>query len=344
MFLSAKALPAHLILLVSCPLVLAAVGCSDKRRVVDSVEAGETAGSAAGSAAGRAGGHAGASGAAGAGRSQADAPAGSPNVMAAADSGDSASEDNLPAADASTEGNYGWVKFEHTPFGEGRTPNSELRRQIKLTMLGETTMTGNAYVMRQSLVTPYVDVAFVISNSNPDLRCFVKAESVLWKTADGTVIPGDEHQMTYISGSVGNSNDSPTTTCLGPGEKGYFLEIQATQDGMDSLFETLAEIELTISYSSSSFERPGYRVLPTTWQGSKDKLTVTFKNMGVQPAPIELRQGEFILTDGEGLPLTWGFLDVETGLIALGSGEKLVMTSDIYYDGKASNMLVSFGY
>jgi hypothetical protein len=343
MFMSANTLRLLLMLLSSCWVGLGLLGCAEKRKIVDAIEpvGAEAAGRAAGADAASVRASAGVSGAAGTSANESEAAA---EPAAPAADGGQASPANEPPEVGSAEESYGWVKFEHAPFGEGKTPNSDLRRQIQLTMHAETTMSGHAYVMRSSLTTPYVDVAFVISNSNPGLRCFVKAESIAWKAADGTLIPGDEHQMTYISGSVANSNDSPTTTCLGPSEKGYFLEIQATQEGMGSLFDRLAEIELTLSVSPSSFERPGYRVLPTAWQGSKNKLMVTFKNMGIQPAPLELGQGEFILTDGDGQPLTWGFLDVDTGLSALGSGEKLVLTSDIYYDGKSSNMLVSFGY
>jgi hypothetical protein len=314
--------------------VLAANGCTEERRVVDAEPMEEAAGAAA---VGRSPAKSGGAGASG---SQAFAAAGS------SEQSDTASDEPEAAKSVTPEKeNYGWVKFERTPFGEGRTPNTQLRRQIKVTMVGDTTMLGKGYVMRSSATTSYVDVALAISNSNPELRCFVKAESVTWKTASGDVIElGDESQSTYLSGSVGDSSDSPTTTCLGPGEKGYFLEIQSTPPGMKSLFDSLAEVELTLAVSASSFVRPKYRVLPISWQGTTDELAVTFENMGMASAPIELAQGQFILTDGDGLPLTWGFLDIETALTQLGFGQRLVLKSDVYYDGKASNMLVSFGY
>jgi hypothetical protein len=336
--MSAKSIRYLLFSLIQCWLVIAASGCSEKPKVVDAEPIEDAAGSVA---MGRAKNPAGAAAGAGSGG---NAGSGEVATSAAASGEESSEVSDVPTAEAETEHDYGWVKFEHTPFGEGKTPNADLRRQVKVTMLGETAMDGKAYVMRSSSTTSYVDVALAISNSNPDLRCFVKAESVVWKTADGAVIPGDDHALTYLSGSVGNSSDSPTTTCLGPGEKGYLLEIQGTQSGMDSLFDTLAEVELTLTASGSSFERPKYRVLATSWEGSKDKLEVTFKNLGIASAPIELGQGEYILTDADGKPLSWGFLDAHTGLTALGPGEKLVLTSDIYYDGKASNLLVSFGY
>jgi len=312
--------------------VVGAIGCTEERRIVDAEPIEDAAGAAA---AGR-----GAAKSGSAGASAAFAAAGS------SEQSDTASDEADAAESAAPEEeNYGWVKFERTPFGEGRTPNAQLRRQIKVTMVGDTTMLGKGYVMRSSATTSYVDVALAISNSDPELRCFVKAEAVTWKTASGEVIElGDESQSTYLSGSVGDSDSSPTTTCLGPGEKGYFLEIQSTPPGMKSLFDSLAEVELTLAVSASRFERPKYRVLPISWQGTTDELAVTFENMGMASAPIELAQGQFILTDGDGLPLTWGFLDIQTGLTQLGFGQTLLLKSDVYYDGKASNMLVSFGY
>jgi hypothetical protein len=85
-------------------------------------------------------------------------------------------------------------------------------------------------------------------------------------------------------------------------------------------------------------------VLPTSWKGSIEQVEITFKNMGSAAAPIEIGQGEYILTDESGLPLAWGFLDIVTGLTKLGGGESVKATADIFYDGKASNMLVAFGY
>jgi hypothetical protein len=342
MFRSAKLFRMQSSLLIVGCLLVAAIGCSDKPKVVDAEAAEGAAGGAAGVGGTRAGnaGSKSAAAVAGKGGSRATVPAAD-----VAGSGDETQTTGAEEAVDSAEENYGWEKFERTPFGEGKTPNSELRRQLKVTIIGDdTTMTGRGYVMRSSLGASYVDVALAITNSNADLLCFIKAESVVWKTADGKVIAGDGHALTYLSGSVGDSDGSPTTTCLGPGEKGYFLEIQSAEPGMDSLFDTLAEVELMLSSSESSFERPEYRVLPLRWKGSTNELEVTFKNLGTASAPIELAQGEYILTDADGLPLTWGFLDVDTGLELLGPGELLVLKSDIYYDGKASNMLVSFGY
>jgi hypothetical protein len=341
MFMSVKASRVLSRLLIAWCLSVAAVGCTEKRRIVDAETDGGVAGSApTASMRAGSGGSESAAAVAGKGGSLATVSA----DAAGSDEEAQADEDEAPVP--SPEENYGWVKFEHTPFGEGKTPNTQLRHSLKVTIVGdESTMTGKGYVMRSSPTTSYVDVAIAITNRNPELRCFVRSESVVWKNADGSEIAGDGHEtMTYLSGSVGDSNDSPTTTCLGPGEKGYFLEIQSTQPGMESLFDSLAEVELMLSSSTSSFERPKYRVLPTRWQGSKNQLEVTFKNMGLASAPIERAQGEFILTDADGLPLTWGFLGVETGLTLLAAGSSLVLKSDVYFDGKASNMLVSFGY
>lgn len=252
---------------------------------------------------------------------------------------------NAEVAAASDDGlNYGWVNFENAPFGQGKTPNAQLRRPLEVTILGEETMVGKGYVMRSSLTTAYADVAITITNSSPETRCFIKAQDVIWRTADGDEIPGDSHAMTYLSGSVANANGTPTTTCLAPGERGYFLEVQAAEKGQPSLFDVLAEVELTLSSSTSRFERPQYRVLPIKWSGSASSLSVTFENMGLMPAPVDLGEGQFIMTDADGLPLTWGFLDVDRRVTMLPPGSEVVLKSDVYYDGKVSNMLVSFGY
>jgi hypothetical protein len=243
------------------------------------------------------------------------------------------------------EENYGWVKFVRTPLGYGKTSNAQLRRKLKVTLLGELAVDATGYVMRSSLATSYVDVVLAISNTGAELRCFVEAETVTWKTATGEVVSGDEQQMTYLSGSVADADHhSPTTTCLGPGETGYFLETGSAPPGAKPLFDSLNEVELTLAASASRFVRPKYRVLPISWQGTTDELAVTFENMGTAPAPIELAQGQFVLTDGDGLPLAWGLLEIRTGLTMLGTGQTLLLKADVPYDGKASNMLVTFGY
>ncbi len=341
MFISVgNLLSRSLTLVVGCS-VLAALGCSTEPKIVDSEEPSEL--EAAGASAEPRNPRASSGKSSAASQGSAGSGAKSGTTSNASSPGDA--EDAEDAEDAADDGlNYGWVKFENAPFGRGKTPNAQLRRPLQVTILGDEAMVGKGYVMRSSLDTSYIHVAIAISNSDSQMRCFVKAQDIVWRTEEGDEIPGDSHAMTYLSGSAGESSGTLTTTCLAPGEKGYLLELQAMAKGDDSLFETLAEVELTLSSSDSKFERPNYRVLPVKWSGSASSLSVTFQNMGIMAAPVELGEGQFIMTDADGLPLTWGFLDVDRRLTILHPGGEVVLKSEIYYDGKVSNMLVSFGY
>lgn len=335
MFISVGNLLSRSFTFVAGCSLLAAVGCSQEPKIVDGElppDLGAAGGASVEADNSRSSGNATTQGGAGSG------------AKTGTTSNTSSREGATAEAPAGDEPNFGWVKFENAPFGQGKTPNAQLRKPLKVTILGDETMVGKGYVMRSSLTTQYVDVALAISNSNAEMRCFIKAQDVVWKTADGAEIPGEGHAMTYLSGSVGDSSGTPTTTCLGPGEKGYFLEIQAAEKGQPSLFDTLAEVELTLTSSTSRFERPQYRVLPTKWSGSASSLSVTYKNMGIMAAPVDLGEGQFIMTDADGLPLTWGFLDVDRRVTILPAGGDVVLKADVYYDGKVSNMLVSFGY
>jgi hypothetical protein len=325
-----------LVVVTGC-LLLAAVGCSEQPKIVDAEDPADF-GAAGGAAPGKPG-------------------TTSANKPSTAATGASGSGSKVGSTSASTRGgdadgddaaddglNYGWVKLENAPFGLGKTPNSMLRRPLLVTLKGDEAMVGKGYVMRSSLHTAFVDVAIAITNSDAVMRCFIKAQDVVWRTEDGEVIPGEAHEITYLSGSVADAGGTPTTTCLGPGEKGYFLERQPTQQGMDSIFDTLAEVELTLSTSESKFERPQYRVLPIKWSGSASQLTVTFENMGIAAAPVDLGEAQFIMTDADGLPLTWGFLDVDRRVTILPASSQIQLKSPVFFDGKVSNMLVSFAY
>jgi hypothetical protein len=327
-----------LVVVTGC-LILAAVGCSEQPRIVEP-EDPDGFGAAGGAAPGKPG-----TPASGKPDTTAMGAGGSGAKVGATSAGGRGGDAEDDDADTADDGvNYGWVKFENAPFGQGKTPNAMLRRPLTVTLNGDEAMVGKGYVMRSSLKTAFVDVAIAITNSDAVMRCFIKAEDVVWKTESGKVIPGDSHEITYLSGSVADSEGTPTTTCLGPGEKGYFLESQATQQGMDSIFETLAEVELTLSSSESEFDRPQYRVLPIKWSGSASQLTVTFENMGLQSAPVDLGEAQFIMTDADGLPLTWGFLDLDRRVTILPASSQIQLKSAVYFDGKVSNMLVSFGY
>jgi hypothetical protein len=315
----------------------AAVGCSEQPKIIDAEDSADF-GAAAGNPRAQASGKpiATTTGTSGSGSRMGATSAARRGGQAE----DDADDESLPDDGL----NYGWVKFENAPFGQGKTPNAMLRKSLTIKLNGDDAMVGAGYVTRSSLSSPRVEVAIAIVNSDPQMRCFIKAQDVVWKTKSGEVIPGETHETTYLSGSVADSDGTPTTTCLGPREKGYFLETQATQQGMASLFDTLAEVEVTLSTSERKLARPQYRVLPIKWSGSASHLAVTFENMGTMAAPVDLSEAQFIMTDADGLPLTWGYLGVDRRVTILPASSQLQLQAEVYFDGKVSNMLVSFGY
>ena len=249
-----------------------------------------------------------------------------------------------PTADPKS---FGWTELRGETLGSGTASNDSLRKTIKLTVkeAGGYTL-GSALALRSSTTSQATSVVIEVRNSSQPLRCFVKAEPLVWKTAQGEAIERSS-TFSYVSGSIGLSSAGETTTCLGPGETGYLMQIDVPKSGQPSHFESLDSIELSLTSNNSDYARPGHQLQGQSYAlkktSSLDELSVTFVNRGEKPAPLDGLSLLYLLVDDAGKALDWGYLDAATsGDVA--SGKALVGTTDIYFAGSGTRLLVLADY
>ena len=270
----------------------------------------------------------------------AGAPAGAPGAPGMGGSGQAASG---PSAGRASDG---WNELIGAHIGSGKQSGADLRRSVRVNMFGDDSsyMLGRAFVTRSSVTSIGTDLVIEVTNVGDQLRCFVQADAVKRKDADGKSLPGT-FDFIYVSGSNAVDSVGGTDTCLGPNETGYFLDITLQTTDMGSLYDLLAEVDLTItSDPADDYERPQYRLVPTAYSVQGEQLQVTLVNEGSAAAPLrEDSNLRYMLLDDAGDPLDWGFLDVDT-LSDVPPGESITASSDIYYAGSASRLRVLADY
>jgi hypothetical protein len=267
------------------------------------------------------------------------AGSGAPESAAAAGCRSPESSTAAPSSDSS----YGWTVVRGKPIGHGTRSAEELRKPLKVRVSGESDYEITAaYATRSSLTSIGTDVIVEIVNRGDALHCFVQANPIGYKDQQGTQIKAVSG-LSYATGAIGvDGTDAHTDTCLGPDETGYFLEIELMTKGELSLFDHVAEVDLTLMHQDFDYARPKFRFSAVSYVVDKETLSVKLRNEGPDSVPVdETANFRYLLLDAKDQPLSWGFLDVQNKGPAA-AGETITATTDaVYYDGSADHLAVA---
>ena len=133
-----------------------------------------------------------------------------------------------------------------------------LRKPITVTLpAGEKVfVAGPSYALRPSLTSRDLYTIVPLTNTSPDLKCFVKTAAVNLLDASNNVLVTSS--MLYVTGSVGELTSATgpllTDTCVGPGELGYFLDIVDNPSSKDLFTPTVALVFMPLAMIMS----PGF--------------------------------------------------------------------------------------
>jgi hypothetical protein len=175
---------------------------------------------------------------------------------------------------------------------------------------------GPAYLTRTSPTTENAYLTVAVSNTGTQRPCFLQATPLLYM--NGTQLLNAATDSSYVSGSVGDVGFGiSTNSCLGPGESGYFIDIQLDPGGT-AFFSSTTSIELGLA-SDTEGTVPAGRLHPTGYEvgtcTTMRSLRLTAVNDG--SAAVEVAQSgvglsPVILLDAGALPAGWLYLEDNT--------------------------------
>ncbi|HEY7372985.1 MAG TPA: hypothetical protein VIF57_12550 [Polyangia bacterium] len=174
---------------------------------------------------------------------------------------------------------------------------------------------GTAYLTRlspQDETAAYLTIP--VTNNGSAHPCFLVASPLRYKDAGGLLLNADA-TLSYVTGSVGDAGFGfYTDSCLAPGDRGYFIDIQLSSNA--TIFSSTASIEVTLAAQDGT--TPLGRLVPTgydlgTCAGAR-ALRLFAVNDGSGPISVPLYGGfpdsPAILLDAGGLPAGWTYLGV----------------------------------
>jgi hypothetical protein len=203
-------------------------------------------------------------------------------------------------------------------LGGNAFDGSTMRRMVPVTVGTALPglQVGAAYLTRTSPTTENAYLTIAVSNTGTERPCFIQATPLLYM--NGTQPLNDATHSSYVSGSVGDVGFGISTdSCLGPGESGYFIDIQLDSGGM-MFFSGTTSIDLGLA-SSTAGTLPAGRLHPTGYEvgacSPMRSLRLTAVNDG--SAAVEVAQSgtglsPVILLDAGALPAGWLYLQNNT--------------------------------
>jgi hypothetical protein len=195
---------------------------------------------------------------------------------------------------------------------------SAMRRMVPVTVTTALPglQVGAAYLTRTSSTLENAYLTIAVSNTGTARPCFLQATPLHY--LNGTQLLNDATHSSYVSGSVGDVGFGISTdSCLGPGESGYFIDIQLASSG-PAFFSSTTSIELGLA-SDTAGTVPAGRLHPTGYEvgacSPMRSLRLTAVNDG--SAAVEVAQSgtglsPVILLDAGALPAGWLYLQNDT--------------------------------
>ncbi len=233
-------------------------------------------------------------------------------------------------------------------IGPGSVPVSNLRKQLAVTVLNPNSKFsfGTAYATRSSVSDEYAYVILPVTNIGTTPACFTKISGLTYRDASDTIL--DANNFTYVHGSVRDLSSGTltlfTSTCLDPGEVGFFSDIVA------NIYSAVAKMEFDVQYSSDAGKAPGARVIPQSYSydaslGTFGSLSIAVKNTGSATAQIgglqELQFNTWYLFDQDERPLNWGFaIDNVTPTVLPANATGSMSDNVFIYSGSGSKLRV----
>jgi hypothetical protein len=192
--------------------------------------------------------------------------------------------------------------------GTKASPVASVRKQLGVNLLAalpEGLVLGQAYGTHLFATGKNLDTIIPVTNNGTKLWCGVHTARVIYKDAGGAMV-FTSSDMNPVNGTVAAVGTLWTSTCLGPGETGYFLDIQNYQaDTMIDLYASTASLDVEIKIVTTG-QALDARVLPVAYQYQPGKFTLQVKNVGARAARLK-KYSSFIVFDAEG-PVAWELL------------------------------------
>ncbi|MDP3502076.1 MAG: hypothetical protein Q8S33_17195 [Myxococcales bacterium] len=210
-------------------------------------------------------------------------------------------------------------------IGTGAAMLFELRKALSVTVAGPSAVlpVGRAFALRFNSRSESAWIVVEVRNTGTMARCFITAGGLELRDGAGAVVGSES--TTFVQGSVGQLGriDQPifTDTCLAPGEAGLLMTSFSAATG-ELLFSRAEALVFRWENASGNVPfMPAPKLTPTGYTvTSTGAINVAFTNDGTGAALMT--SSKYVLLDGEGLPLFWGFLTSQTtpadGLIAAG--------------------------
>jgi hypothetical protein len=229
--------------------------------------------------------------------------------------------------------------------GTGTALLSTLRKTVEIKQIEQHPdfEVGPAFVTKRSGGDSLVHSLIRVKNTSSRAYCHVKIGTLTWKDAQGNVL-GDGF-IEFIQGSVGTlkllSSTSANSSCLGPGETGWHLDLLTGSEKFDvSVFELKVE---------ALKDEPGgldAKIIPTQYTlNNEGRLSVTFKNEGSGSGYMvpDKSFSKYVLLDDDNSPLTWGYLTENLspiGEIVPGQSGAVTESSSVTFAGTSKKVLV----
>jgi hypothetical protein len=185
-----------------------------------------------------------------------------------------------------------------------------LRKRLTVNVIGGLPpgfTLGQAWGMRLAANTRALDYVLPITNNTAELWCGVHTAQVVLKNAmGGVVFTVKADETNPVTGVVGVVGTLWTSSCLLPGQTGYFLDIQGPEDGNPADYYTpTVSLDLKIDKIATGARAPA-RVIPTGYTYRPGSFVVQVKNEGPGLARLKM-YSNFILLDEVG-PVAWELL------------------------------------
>jgi hypothetical protein len=231
--------------------------------------------------------------------------------------------------------------------GQGMSPLSELAHPLAVTATGDRRFqVVNAQLTRSGPNTQTGYLAVRVRHVGTMPACFVKADPLTYLGANGQTVH-ESIAGTFVYGSsamVGTSLIS-TSSCLLPGEEGFFIDIVLDSD-VANFFSNTTRVRMQLDASPSAVSVPGGAFRPRSYTAMDSSLpgfsTVTALCVNEGGSAITLDGAHFspmlIPLDAEGRGLTFSFFDSPTtsAFRVAAGGSVSVVNSGFLFDGASS--------
>jgi hypothetical protein len=183
--------------------------------------------------------------------------------------------------------------------GTKASPVMALRKRLTVNVIGGVPpgfTLGQAWGMRLAANTRALDYVVPITNNTGELWCGVHTAQVVLKDAMGAVVYAVKMDETNpVTGTVAVVGTLWTSSCLLPGQTGYFLDIQGPENGNPADYYTpTVSLDLKIDKIAPGVRAPA-QVLPTGYMYRPGSFVVQVKNDGPGLARLKM-YSNFILT------------------------------------------------